>query len=215
MKIGLISDVHATPDPVREALSIFQKENVDISLCAGDIAGYGDELDETVELLIESKSQVISGNHDTWFLESTESPEKKRVHNYFSQLPSTLDLIVEEKNLFMVHASPPYSNMKGIKLLDQHGNVIPGRKRQWKNYLEKFNYDVLIVGHTHQVIAERLGEILVINPGSTKFNHTCAVLTFPNIEIQVFPLSNKTPSKVWNWGQMERMYEDEQAGANQ
>ncbi len=38
MKIGLISDVHATPDPLREALSIFQKEDVDISLCAGDIA---------------------------------------------------------------------------------------------------------------------------------------------------------------------------------
>ena len=77
MKIGLISDVHATPDPVRGALSIFQNENVDISLCAGDIAGYGDELDDTVELLVESKIRVISGNHDTWFLESTESRKKK------------------------------------------------------------------------------------------------------------------------------------------
>lgn len=209
MKIGLISDVHATPDPLREALSIFQKEDVDISLCAGDIAGYGDALDETVELLIESKSQVISGNHDTWFLESTEFREKKWVHNFFSQLPSTLDLNVEEKNLFMVHASPPYSNMKGMKLLDQHGSVIPGRKRQWKNYLEKFNHDVLIVGHTHQVFVERLGGTLVINPGSTKFNHTCAVLTLPDMKVQVFPLSNKTPLKVWNWGQMERMYECE------
>ena len=157
MKIGLISDVHATPDPLREALGIFQQENVDISLCAGDIASYGDELDETVELLIESKSQVISGNHDTWFLESTECREKKWVYNFFSQLPSTLDLIVEEKNLFMVHASPPYSNMKGINLLDQHGSVIPGRKRQWKNYLEKFNHDVLIVGHTHQVLLKDWG----------------------------------------------------------
>jgi len=214
MKIGLISDVHATPDPVREALSIFQNENVDISLCAGDIAGYGDELDDTVALLVESKIRVISGNHDTWFLESTESREKKWIHNFFLQLPSTLELTVEGKNLFMVHASPPYSNLKGIKLLDQHGSIIPDRKRHWKNYLEKFNHDVLIVGHTHQVFAEILGGILVINPGSTKFNHTCAVLTLPDMEVQVFPLSNKTPIIVWNWGQMERMYEEEQAGSN-
>ena len=38
-KIGLISDVHATAKPLKEALSIFQREGVDLILCAGDIAG--------------------------------------------------------------------------------------------------------------------------------------------------------------------------------
>ena len=82
------------------------------------------------------------------------------------------------------------------------------RKAQWKNALEKFDYDVLIVGHTHQVFSERLGNILIINPGSTKFNHTCAILTLPELTVQVFPLSNKEPLKVWHWGQMEQMYKN-------
>lgn len=215
MKIGLISDVHATPAPVREAAAVFRREGVGIALCAGDIAGYGDELEETVELLIENKFQVILGNHDAWFLQTPVSPANKWLHDYLLQLPSTLTLGLAGKRLLMVHTSPSSADTKGIKLLDQHGCVMADRKRHWENTLEKFEYDVLIVGHTHQIFAERMAKTLVINPGSTKFNHTCAILTLPELEVQVLPLSNKPPLKVWNWGQMERMYEDDKEGVKQ
>ena len=208
MKLGLISDVHATVEPLREAFTLFRQNHVDAIICAGDTAGYGVELDQTVELLIESKCQIISGNHDTWYL-STPVPEgKKWIKDFFSTLPETLDFSADGKHLYVVHASPPNSDRKGINLLDEHGHVMPDRKTQWENALEKFDCDVLIVGHTHQVFAEKLGDILVINPGSTKFNHTCAILTLPEMTVQVFPLSNKEPLKTWNWGQMERMYEN-------
>ena len=208
MKIGLISDVHATVNPVEEALTLFRQNNVDITICVGDIAGYGEELDQTVEMLLKGKCQVISGNHDTWFLEKQVPEDQQWIINYFATLPAILDFTVEEKHLYVVHASPPRSNMKGIKLLDKHGEIIPARKERWTNNIERFNYDVLIVGHTHQVFSERLGNTLVINPGSTKFNHTCAILTLPDLEVQFFPLSNKEPQKVWNWSKMEQMYED-------
>ena len=42
--IGLISDVHATPAPVEEALAIFDRAGVEQVFCAGDIAGYRDRL---------------------------------------------------------------------------------------------------------------------------------------------------------------------------
>jgi putative phosphoesterase len=215
MKIGLISDVHATPAPVREASDIFHQEGVEVALCAGDVAGYGDALDETVEVLIENKFQVIQGNHDSWFLQTPVSPTNKWIHDYLSQLPSTLALSLEGKSLLMVHESPSPEDTKGIKLLDQHANVMADRKNLWENTLENFEHDVLIVGHTHQVFAERLAGTLVINPGSTKFNHACAILTLPDLEVRLFPLSNKDLSKVWNWGQMERMYEDDEEGDKQ
>ena len=63
-KIGLISDVHPTVAPLRESLSVFQKEGVDVIVCAGDIAGYRKELYQTIELLIESECRIILGNHD-------------------------------------------------------------------------------------------------------------------------------------------------------
>lgn len=208
MKFGLISDIHATVDPLRGALTVFEQQHVDAVLCAGDVAGYGEELEQTVDLLIESKCQVITGNHEMWFLDSPVAEDRKWIKEFFSELPSTLAFTIAGQHLYMVHASPPFSNMTGIKLLDQQGSIIPDRKQQWTNYLDKFNHDILIIGHTHQVFAERLGKTLVINPGSTKFNHTCMTLALPEQEVRIFPVSGKTPQKVWNWGQMEQMYED-------
>lgn len=208
IKIGLISDVHATPGPVEEALRLFRQKQVQFTICAGDIAGYGNELDETVELLLKGKCQVISGNHDKWYLDKVVARDQQWIQDYFSTLPAKLDFTMEGINIYVVHASPPLSNMKGIKLLDEAGEIIPARRQQWSGTLRKFDYDVLIVGHTHQIISERLENMLVINPGSTKFNHSCAVLTLPELAIEILPLSGKTPKKVWNWGKMERMYED-------
>lgn len=199
-RIGLISDVHATVAPLREALSIFMQQGVDGVLCAGDIAGYGNELDKTVDLLMESGCRAILGNHDVWHLEDAVDVTDNRVDTFFSQLPPVLELNLEGVKLYMVHASPPRSYMDGIKLLDEHGNVMPDRKQEWTERLTDFDSDILVVGHTHQVFDQRLGDTLVINPGSTKFNHTCAVLNLPAMECRVFPLSNQTPLRVWNWG---------------
>jgi len=199
-RIGIVSDIHATAAPLREALSIFVQQGVDGVLCAGDIAGYGNELDQTVALLMESDCRAVLGNHDVWHLEDAVDVGENRVDTFFSQLPSTLELALDGIKLYMVHASPPRSYMDGIKLLDEHGCVVPERKQEWAERLAGFDSDVLVVGHTHQVFAERLGDTLVVNPGSTKFNHTCAILDLPAMECQVFPLSNKTPLRTWNWG---------------
>jgi predicted phosphodiesterase len=60
---------------------------------------------------------------------------------------------------------------------------------------------VLIVGHTHQVFTEYLGDILVINPGSSAFNHSCAILHLPEMRVQTFALSGKAIERTWNWGE--------------
>ena len=169
-------------------------------LCPGDIAGYGNQLDTTVELLIAGNCKAILGNHEIWHLDNTAKGKKDRASSFFSTLPAVIELTIEGKNLYMVHASPPRSYMDGIKLLDDDGNILLDQKQKWSERLINFEHDVLVVGHTHQVFAERLGGTLVINPGSTRFNHTCAILLFPDLELRWFALSNKPPEKVWNWG---------------
>jgi len=198
--IGLISDVHATPAPLQEAMSLFRDEGVDQIFCAGDIAGYGEALDETVRLLEDHDCRSILGNHESWLVDEAEAGETSLVLTYFNTLPTSLDMMIEGKRVYMVHAHPPQSDAGGIRLLDESGKLLPEQKKIWSDRLAEFDYDVLIVGHSHQVFAEQLKNTLVINPGSTKFNNSCAILRLPDQTVQWFALSNKPLVKVWNWG---------------
>lgn len=201
-KIGLISDTHSTTKPLKEALSIFEREQVDTIICAGDIAGYGeDQLEPTINLLVENNCLMIAGNHDQWPLdENDESQYDEKVKNFFTHLPLKLELTIENKKVYVAHAHPPDALHGGIKLLDPEGNVYPDRKEYWADELKDFDYDVLIVGHTHQVFSEQIGNTLVINPGSTTFNHSCSVLSLPDMSVETFALENKEIIKTWNWG---------------
>jgi len=203
-KIGLISDVHATAAPLREALAIFEQEGVDLVLCAGDIAGYGTELEQSIELFLENGCTTILGNHDVWHIEQQVEGQKMWVDTFFHKLPVTWESTVEGKRVLAVHASPPLSMNRGITLLDQYGEIICSQKENWAHELEEYGLDVLVVGHTHQLFAEVLGQTLVVNPGSTKFNHSCVILSLPDLRVRSFPLSGKTSRKVWHWGMMNR-----------
>lgn len=198
-RIGLISDVHATPQPVGEALACFRSQGVEEIFCLGDIAGYGDDLDDTVALLIESDCRAIMGNHEIWYLENHKDSEATPASRWFGSLPRILQLTIEDKRLYLVHASPPESTMNGMRLLDLNGNVMAEAKVHWTERLRRFEHDVLLVGHTHQVFCEQLGDTLVINPGSTRFNHSCAILNLPELELEIFGLSGRQPVRAWNW----------------
>lgn len=199
-RIGLISDVHATPEPVAEALALFKSQGVDKIFCLGDIAGYGEDLEDTVALLVDHGCLAILGNHEIWFLEDHTDAEDTQAGRWFGSLPRNLQLTIEGKHLYMVHASPPDSAMDGIRLLDLDGNLIEAARDYWSQRLQGLEHDVLLVGHTHQVFCEKIGGTLVINPGSTRFNHSCAILSLPELELQIFGLSGRQPVKSWNWG---------------
>ncbi len=199
VRIGLISDVHATPTPLAEALSLFRDAGVDLVLCAGDIAGYGNDLDQTVALLRDCRCQAILGNHDLWWLEGAGAEASGPVADYLRALPRVRELTISGQAIGMVHASPPASLMNGIRLLDEDGELLPGAKDYWSDRLQDLDSDVLVVGHTHQVFAQRLGPALVINPGSTLFNHTCAILSLPERNVEFLALGDREPVLAWNW----------------
>lgn len=200
VKVGLISDVHATLAPVQEALAIFRREGVETILCAGDIAGYGSELEQTVDVLVDSGCRAILGNHDLWHLNHSDPDLDGAAERYLRSLPLVIELAVAGKTIYMVHARPPDSLLDGIRLLDEQGAMIQAQKEGWSDVFRAVSYDVLLVGHTHQLFVERLGQPLVVNPGSTRFNHSCAILHLPEMTVQIFPLGGRSPVLSWNWG---------------
>ncbi len=198
-RIGLISDVHSSPGPLGQALEIFREEQVDEIICAGDIAGYYDTLLPTIELLVGSSCKAIVGNHDQSYLEKARPEDDQSIRAYLQNLPQFLDLKIEQKRLFVVHANPPCEQHGGIKLLDQQGAIKDDRKNEWTLALSEYDYNVLIVGHTHQVYAEQLGKVLVVNPGSSVFNHSCMILSLPDMNLETFALGKREIVKCWNF----------------
>ncbi|MCK4707143.1 MAG: metallophosphoesterase family protein, partial [Gammaproteobacteria bacterium] len=203
-RIGLISDVHASPVPLQQALEIFAQQNVSDIICAGDIAGYFDSLEQTIDLLERYNCKTIIGNHDQSFVESCKENEDSSQLQFLQALPETLTFEIENKSIYVVDASPPSSQHGGIKLLDQNGDLIEQQKKLWEENLQGFNHDVLIVGHTHQVYAEQLGKVLVVNPGSCQFNHSCMILTLPDLTVQTYALENRAIDKSWNFSKLYR-----------
>ena len=199
--IGLISDVHAAPEPVAEAMAIFSDAGVEQVLCAGDIAGYNDDLEQTIDLLLDSNCHSIMGNHDLLYLDHHEDEQGNRCIAFLEHLPVSYETRIEGKNIYMVHAQPPDSCHGGIKLLDKKGIVQPEKIAFWADKLQPFEYDVLVVGHTHQVFSETIAGTLVVNPGSSVFNNCCAILRLPEMTVELFALSGKNIVNTWNWGE--------------
>jgi predicted phosphodiesterase len=200
--LGLLSDVHATAAPVQEALALFEQAGVEQVLCAGDIAGYHDEVEKTVALLNDSNVQAVRGNHDLRYLGRCDEHADDRVSTYLRRLPAVIDIEIAGKRVYVVHAEPPDAcEGGGIRLLDPDGGVRPERVALWTRQLASCGCDVLVVGHSHQVFAEQLGNTLVVNPGSTVFNHSCAILHLPEMTVQVLPLSGQEVRRTWNWAE--------------
>jgi len=197
-RIGLISDVHAMPAPLQEALLLFRQQGIEQVFCMGDIAGYGSELEATIDLLREYDCQSILGNHDQWYLDASEYADTQTTQ-FFCRLPLHREMTIEGVTVYMVHASPPDSCMDGIRLLAQNGMLMPEQQQAWSEQLAGFEPDVLVVGHTHQLFTEKLASTLVINPGSTRFNHSCAILSLPDCTVEWFGLSGSEPQRIWNW----------------
>jgi len=200
-KLGIISDVHARPEPVKQALAIFAQENVDAIICAGDIAGYYDNLEQTVDLLRQAQCKTVIGNHDLSYLE-THADESSSAITYLQSLPLYQVFEFSGKSIYLVHAEPPEAVHGGIKLLDQQGEIIAHQKQHWAAALDNFDHDILIVGHTHQVYAEQLANTLVINPGSSAFNHSCMVLVLPDMKLQTYALEEQPIIKCWNFSML-------------
>jgi len=200
--LGLISDVHADAAPLREALERLRAAGAETLLCAGDIAGYGAELEACVALLEAYDVRSVAGNHDRWYVEDTGDAVDGggAATGYLAGLPTHRTLEVAGTRLYLVHASPPDALLEGIRLRDEQGALLPGECAAWSARLAGAPFEVLVVGHTHQLFAERLGAALVLNPGSTCFNYSCMLLTLPELAVRVVPLGGRTPRLSWHWG---------------
>src|SRR5918992_4109929 len=161
MKIGIVSDIHASPRALRRTLE--DMPSVDQVWCAGDVISDYRFCAETVDILQRAQVQCIQGNHETGFfggrnpdyLRKCQREFAPELLDFLASAPSSLEFEAAGGKVLMVHASPwePYDEYiyPHSPLLARFGQL---------------PYDFVIFGHTHVPMIHQVGGVTVINPGS-------------------------------------------------
>jgi len=170
MRLALISDIHANIEALEAVLADIKTHNIDEILCLGDVVGYGANPNECIELVKESCSLVLLGNHDAAAvgmlstqhfnihakiaIEWTTDNLKKWGFDYLKTLP----LKEAKYSTTFVHATPYEPNM---------WYYITSLEEAAFNF-QFFDTSLCFVGHTHIpiiIVLEQEKEVYV-HPGN-------------------------------------------------
>jgi len=170
MKIAIISDLHGNYEAARSL-----PESYDELWVLGDLVNYGPEPGAVIDLVKAKSSVVVRGNHDhsigydvdprctaryqkmaEMTRRYTASVLKKEQKDFLCQLPLTLEIKRQDTRFYLCHAKPS----------DPLYGYCPEQSEEWVAELGRIKADVLLVGHTHTPFARKVGNQLVVNPGS-------------------------------------------------
>ena len=160
MLLGIMSDVHCNAAAMGLALDHLTP-TVDEVWLAGDAVLQYRFSNEVIESIRDHGITYIAGNHEMTLLSEQGKRARSGPHvrprnvDFMADAPHQYERRVSGKRLLMVHASPfaPDSDYlySGSPLLARCADI---------------DADILVLGHTHVPMAERVGTTLVVNPGS-------------------------------------------------
>ncbi|MGE0258655.1 MAG: metallophosphoesterase [Alphaproteobacteria bacterium] len=159
MKVGVVSDIHCNARGLSQALALMG--NIDELICLGDSIYEYRFSNEVVALLRQHDAQVIVGNHEEYFFGPHGDRARARdgidpeLAAWLAGQPYRRELTIGGKRLLLVHSTP----------WEPRGAYIHPGSTLLAGFAEA-DAEFVLYGHTHQQLVERIGRVLVINPGS-------------------------------------------------
>ena len=209
MKIAVISDIHSNIYALDAVLADIETKDVDMTVCTGDLVGYGTKPNEVIETLKKNKILTIMGNYDDaignlkivcgcdypdpkdaekaglsmHFTGQTTTNENKE---YLRNLPKQLIFTFDKKTIRFVHGS--------TRLINEY---LKENSKEADEVMSELVEDILVCGHTHIPYVKYYGEKLLVNAGSVGKPKTGN----PNANYVIIDIKNedeiaKTPSSV-------------------
>jgi putative phosphoesterase len=186
VRVGIVSDIHCNVRGLQ--LAIDAMGDVDELLCLGDAIYEYQFSNEVIALLRARDAHVIQGNHEEVFLSPAGIRARQRpgldpeLIGWLSQQPHRRTLQFSGRSLLMVHSTP----------WDPRGEYVHPHSSKLARFAE-VDADFVLYGHTHAQTVQRLGRVLVINPGSAGDARdsrndrqlSCAVLDLRTDEVQI------------------------------
>lgn len=169
MRIAVISDTHANEKNLNKGLEDIAQHEPDEVWCLGDLVGYGNSPEETVEKVRNSCDIILAGNHDyaasyrfpefleviPHWLKQTLNVQERMTSDNFKYL-CNLEPVAERKELDTVlcHASPRDPVMEFLS--EDNG----------EEFLQAQQHFIQLVGHTHRplALAWKDGKMFSVSP---------------------------------------------------
>ena len=137
MKVMCISDIHGNIENLKKVIEIFNKENAEKLLILGDFSSYYySSTDFEIAEILNNMAGVIIAVKG-----NCDNNHLDELFNFKLGYIKTIDL-------------------NGIKVTLTHGHIYN------INNLPENCGDILLMGHTHVGMIEKIGEKIIANPGS-------------------------------------------------
>lgn len=176
MKLALLGDIHGNELALQSVLAEASLSGIGKLLITGDLVGYYYEPLKVLDLLKPWNRNIVRGNHedmlkkalsDTAFLAKVdmrygvglriaiEQLDEKQLLELCS-LPHPQELVVDGCRILLCHGTP----------WDNDDYVYPDAQAELLERCAVQGYDLVVLGHTHYPMQKKIGETLVVNPGS-------------------------------------------------
>jgi putative phosphoesterase len=171
MKTLILSDIHGNL-PALEAVLKHVGE-YGICLFLGDVVDYGPFPNECIQFLMQQMDVGVMGNHDNaiaygedcrcrgdfrTFSVETRAWHKQLIGNAEMQFLRSLrpleQISIDGQSVVIAHATPEGDLFRYVQE-DEVDSVVDGMTAQ-----------IVLLGHTHHQFMKRVGNTLVVNPGS-------------------------------------------------
>lgn len=178
MKLAFISDIHGNAIALEAVLVNIKKHDVDKIYVLGDICFRGPEPKRSLDLVRSLETDVIKGNADEWIVRGikekevpaqvfeimssevnwTRSKLNDKDHEYLENLPTNLDIELENFKIHAFHATPN----------DLFEVVLPSENDESINekLMKNSSADVYIYAHIHKPYIRYIEGKCIINIGS-------------------------------------------------
>lgn len=168
MKVAVISDIHSNYYYLNSVFKAINQHDVDEIYCLGDMVGYYDQPNETIDFLRSNNIKCIKGNQEKYLLDEINYDiskediyrikiQKKTLNSNNIKFLEGLPEFIEEKlanNLFYFTHSLPKDSLTYIRNIDQ------------LDFLKQSKFNFYCFGHTHIPFLLYHYGVGIINPGS-------------------------------------------------